>query len=356
MNYHKIKKQDDNFIMTQENPNSGRRLTYSSKVWIFAGIVALVFILLWILKFTIQILLLIMASSLMAIFFHRLAKLIRIYLKFPKTLSLITSVLLTFLIIVLFFWFVGAKVQQQLADLSETLPATIDNARNQISKSSLGQKILEYNRANFSSQKTYSYAQRFFSTGFGILGDLYVMLFIGIFFTISPVLYVDGFISLIPKKGQPKARDVINKIGDTLGAWMKGQIIAMFVVAILTFIGLSIINIPMALALSLIAGVLNFIPNFGPLIAMIPAMLIGLLDSPTTALIIGGIYLLIQGLESNLITPYIQNRLIKIPPALILMGQVLMGALLGVLGILLAMPIVALIIVVVKELYTKKQQ
>ncbi|RYY34569.1 MAG: AI-2E family transporter, partial [Sphingobacteriaceae bacterium] len=130
---------------------------------------------------------------------------------------------------------------------------------------------------------------------------------------------------------------------------------AMCLIATLTFTGLSIVGIPMALTLALMAGLLNFIPNFGPLIAMIPAVLLGLIDSTNTAIIVAVMYILIQILESNIITPMVQKRMIDLPPALTIISQVLMGTLSGVLGILLATPLLAVVIVLIDELYVKRQ-
>jgi predicted PurR-regulated permease PerM len=163
-------------------------------------------------------------------------------------------------------------------------------------------------------------------------------------------------LALLPYKAEPKAREVLAKAGLTLGNWLKGQLFAMAVVAILTLIALSIIGIPMALALAIIAGLLNFIPNFGPLIAMIPAVLVGLMEGPRTALIVAATYIIIQTIESNFITPTVQNKLINMPPALILIGQLFMGALTGAWGIILATPVVALIIVIIKEVYLKEKK
>lgn len=111
----------------------------------------------------------------------------------------------------------------------------------------------------------------------------------------------------------------------------------------------------MVFALAIIAGILNFIPNFGPIIAMIPAVLIGLTQGINTALIVAGLYILIQMVESNLITPMVQKRLVNIPPALIIIGQLIIGSVTGYLGIILATPVVLIIMVIVNELYVKKQ-
>ena len=112
----------------------------------------------------------------------------------------------------------------------------------------------------------------------------------------------------------------------------------------------------MWLALAIIAGLLNFIPNFGPIIAMIPAVLVALMQGPGTAAIVAGIYILVQVTESNFITPMIQQKLVNIPPALIIIAQLLMAPLTGGWGLVLATPLMVILIVLVKELYVNNQQ
>ncbi len=202
-------------------------------------------------------------------------------------------------------------------------------------------------------QKAKAVASTFFKTTFGVLGDVYVVLFIGIFFTVSPQLYKKGIVQLVPIQGRQKADDVLNKLGDSLKKWLKGKLFAMLVVFILTSIGLLIIGVPMWLSLALIAGILNFIPNFGPLIAMIPAVLVALLQGPATAGFVAGLYILVQVTESNFITPAMQKKLINIPPALIIIAQLLVGTLTGGWGIILATPLMIIVMILVQELYIK---
>ena len=147
-----------------------------------------------------------------------------------------------------------------------------------------------------------------------------------------------------------------SKVGENLQKWLKGQLFAMFVVFVLTSIGLLILGVPMWLALAIIAGLLNFIPNFGPIIAMIPAVLVALMQGPGTAAIVAGIYILVQVTESNFITPMIQQKLVNIPPALIIIAQLLMAPLTGGWGLVLATPLMVILIVLVKELYVKNNQ
>lgn len=147
----------------------------------------------------------------------------------------------------------------------------------------------------------------------------------------------------------------MNNIGGNLKKWLKGKLFAMLVVFVLTSIGLIIIGIPMWLTLALIAGILNFIPNFGPLIALIPAVLIAFLQGESTALWVAALYIAVQVTESNFITPLVQQRLIRIPPALIIIAQLLIAPLTGGWGLVLATPLMIIIIVLVQELYIKRK-
>jgi predicted PurR-regulated permease PerM len=332
----------------------GAEKNFEKRVWIAASIVALFVILLWIIKVTFNVFLLILAAALIALFFRGLSGLIHRKTKISDKLSLAIAIIGSLLLMALFFWFAGNRVQQQVAELTKTLPQTIDHFKSQLNQSALGQQVVE----KISSQnmgKASPAIQSFFKSTFGVLGDIYVVLFLGIFLTVSPKTYVDGFIKLIPTNAKAKTKEVINNVGSTLTKWLKGQLLAMLIVAVLTAIGLTIVGIPMAFALALIAGLLNFIPNFGPLIAMIPAVLVALMQGVNSALIVAGLYIFIQMIESNLITPQIQKKMISMPPALIIIAQLFMGVLTGGLGLILATPLTAILMVVVQETYVKNQ-
>lgn len=328
---------------------------FEKKVWMASAIVALIIILLWIIKVTFNVFLLILAGALIALFFRGLSGLIHRKTKINEKVSLVIAILGSLLLVALFFWFAGNRIQQQGAELAKTFPQTIDHFKNQLNNSAVGRQFVERIPSQNNMAKASSVIKTFFSSTFGVLGDIYVVLFIGIFFTVSPKTYVDGFIKLIPAKAKAKTEDVVNKIGLTLTKWLKGQLLAMLIVAILTAIGLTIVGIPMALVLALIAGLLNFIPNFGPLIAMIPAVLVALMQGVNTALFVAGLYILIQMIESNLITPQIQKKLINMPPALTIIAQLFMGVLAGGLGLILATPLTAILMVVIQDTYVKKQ-
>jgi predicted PurR-regulated permease PerM len=317
-------------------------------------IVALFIIVMWMLKSTFSVLLMILAASIIALYFHGLAGLIERKFKLSGKWSMALSLLSTFVIIIILSWLIGAKVHAQINDLSKQLPELAAQAKSQLKQYTWGQAILDQTSGQ-GSEKLISTGKRFFNSTFGVLGDIYIILFLGIFLTADPGTYKNGIIALIPSQHKQEGNQILKELGQTLKSWFKGKLFSMAVVAVLTGIGLSIVGVPMVFALAIIAGILNFIPNFGPIIAMVPAVLIGLTQGMNTALVVGGLYILIQMLESNLITPMVQKKLVSIPPALIIIGQLVVGAVTGYLGIVLATPVVLIIMVLVRELYVKKQ-
>jgi predicted PurR-regulated permease PerM len=328
---------------------------FKNKVWAAVGIVTFVVVSIWIFARTFNVLLLVLIGILIAIFFHGLSGLIRKYTGIKKG-SLLISILLTVILLTLFFWLAGNSVQQQVNELSQTLPAAIENAKEKLNDNAIGKKITDQAGSAETRKKLSGLMQTFFKSTFGVLGDLYVVLIIGIFFTAGYQTYLGGLMKLFPSGKKQRAQQIIEKAGDTLKKWLKGQLFAMLVVAVLTAIGLFILGVPMALTLALIAGILNFIPNFGPLIAIIPAALISFMQGPTTALIVIALYMVVQILESSIITPQIQKKMINMPPALIIIAQLVMGIFAGILGLVLATPVVAVVIVLVNELYVKNEE
>lgn len=344
--------------MTQKNEpqkNLENNLSFQKKVWIATGILALAIIVLLLLKVTFSVFLLVLAGTLIAIFFRGLSNLIQRKTKWKEGICVSISIIVTLLIVAGLFWLIGAKVQGQIAELMETLPKTIDNVKAKLNDSSIGEKIVDKLSSKNSMDKAQVFAGQFFQSTFGVLGDIYVILFIGIFFTISPKTYTKGMVQLIPLKGQEKADQVLNKLGEQLLNWLKGKLFSMFVVFVLTAMGLAIIGIPLWLVLALLAGLISFIPNFGPLLALIPALLVALLQSPQTAALVAGLYILIQFIESNFITTLVQKKLLNMPPALIIIAQLIMGALTGAWGLVLATPLIVIVIVLVQELYIKNR-
>ena len=199
------------------------------------------------------------------------------------------------------------------------------------------------------------FISRAFSGTFGLLGDLYVLMFLGIFLGAAPREYVDGVVGMVPEGGQSRARKILESTGENLKSWFKGMTYSVLITFALTAIGLLIIGVDLWLILAIAAGLLTFIPNFGPIISWIPAVLVGFLDSPQTALWITVLYVIIQTVESNILTPMIQKKMINTPAALLLFFQMVMGALSSGWGVVMATPLLVVIMTVVQQLYLKEE-
>lgn len=334
---------------------SSKDTGFQRKVWTTVAIVAFTVIMLLLIKTTFNVFLLLLAGCLIAIFFRGLSSKIQAITKWKEGLSVAISIIGTLLIVAAMLWLIGAKVQTQAVELMDTLPKAFEQTKAWLNESSIGASFLDKVLSKESLDKAQGFLQSFFKSSFGVLGDLYVVLFIGIFFTVSPQTYTKGIVQTIPTQGQQKAQQVLGKLGEQLRQWLKGKFFSMLIIFILTAIGLAIIGIPLWLVLALLAGLLSFIPNFGPLLALIPAVLVALLQSPQTALLVAGLYILIQFVESNFITTAIQKNLINMPPALILIAQLFMGVLSGGWGLVLATPVTVIIIVLVQQLYIKNR-
>jgi len=330
-----------------------KELSYTLKVWQTVAIGALLIVVILIVRIAFNVLLMALAGALIAIYFHGLGDLIQRKTKLNRKFAMALSIAGTFILVGALLWFIGAKIQTQVAELSNTLPHTISTAKAKLGETPAGQKVLEYSSGD-NSKKLLDTATSFFNTSFGVLGDLYIILFLGIFFTASPSMYKDGMLVLVPKQHHATGKNIIDRISLSLKGWLKGMLYSMVLITILITLGLTIIGIPVAMILGLITGILEIIPNLGPLIAMIPGVLLALTISTNTAVIVALLYIISQTIVANIVTPLIQKKMINLPPALTLISQLIMGTLSGALGIILAVPLLAIVIILVDELYVKK--
>ncbi len=180
-----------------------------------------------------------------------------------------------------------------------------------------------------------------FSTTFGAFGNAVVILFVGLYGAGNPGVYARGAAALLAPSLRPAARDMMREADIAMGGWLRGQFVSMAVVGVLTAFGLWALGVPLALILAVLAAVLTFIPNVGPVLAALPAVLIGLSEGPSTALWIAGLYIAVQGIESYLVTPHVQKASVSLPPALTIAVQLFLGALFGIMGLALATPLAA---------------
>jgi len=185
--------------------------------------------------------------------------------------------------------------------------------------------------------------------GIGILQLLFIIS-VSLMITLQPSSYREVAILLVPSFYRRRARTILLKSGNALSSWMIGVLLSSICVAILASIGLYLLGIKLVIANALIAGVLNVIPNVGPTISTIFPLSVALLDTPWKSLAVLGLYILIQNIESYIITPSIMHKQVKLLPGLTITAQFIFTILFGPLGLLLAIPMAVVIQVFVKEI------
>ena len=196
-------------------------------------------------------------------------------------------------------------------------------------------------------------ATNLISASFGALANVVILLVTGVYLAADPELYLRGIGHLVPAAHRRATRELLEAIGHTLRWWMLGQLITMTAVGLLTYVGLRLLDIPLALILGLVVFLLTFIPFVGAILAAIPVALVGFSQGATIGLYALAVYAGIEMLEGYVLSPLVQRRSVSLPPALTIAAQVLLGVLLGVLGIALATPLAAVAMVAINRLYVE---
>jgi len=302
-----------------------------------------------------EVFLLMFAGILFAILFFGVAQWTRGKTGLSQNMALLLCFAATLGLLGLGIWYVAPDVSQQISELIDRIPRAVRQLESQIRDYDWAERLLDHKDQFIgmlpSGTGAVEMAGGFFASTFGALGNLIIALAIGLFLCINPALYIKGVLKLVPLEKRERANEVLHETGNTLASWMIAKIAEMVIIGIATTVGLWLIGIDLALVLGIIAATLAFIPNFGPVIAFFPAALIALISGPQTVLYVAILYLSIQTIESYVLTPLLQKRMVNMPPALLISMQVLFGVIAGALGIILATPLTAAAMVMIRMWY-----
>jgi predicted PurR-regulated permease PerM len=233
-------------------------------------------------------LLLIFSCVLFAILLYEVSLVVQGRFKVHRSIALPIVVATPLLIIGIGGWLMAPQISKQAARLSEVVPSSIAQLREALLHYDLPKWMVNSLPPNEKLSATIANmvprAGLFFSGVMGALGNVLIILFVGIYFAAQPGVYINGMVTLVPHRKRERAREVLDEIGRTLAKWLVGKSASMLLVGLLTSVGLSLLGVPLALILGIIAGLLDFIPYLGPLMAGVPAVLIAFSDSPALAL------------------------------------------------------------------------
>jgi len=331
--------------------------TFAGRVLITIAFVVLTILIIALLYYAFDVILLIFAAALLAIFLRGLAEIVGRFINVSEGwLVLIVSGLLIG-IVAGAIALLAPDVAEQAQHLRDELPRSAQAASNYIAQFGWGRTLLDQLpsfddvRQNINPSALLSGVGGFFSSTVGAVGNFFIVILLAIYLASEPRFYIRGLIKLFPKPKRHRATQVVGAVGETLRWWLIGKVASMIFIGLLTWIGLSIIGVPLALTLGLLAGLLSFIPNFGPIISAVPALLLAFIASPITAVYVLGLYIGVQLIESNVVTPLIERETVELPPALTIVSQLALAVLVGGLGLVLATPLLAVIMVIVQMVY-----
>jgi predicted PurR-regulated permease PerM len=294
-------------------------------------------------------------TILLAVFLRGTAETLSRLLPIPASTIVFIVIIALVVSIGLFLRFAGPRVATELSTLTETIPEALGQLDDQIREYAWGRELLD-NAGSSADMFTgelnvLSGLTGWFSNTISLLTNLALVLVAGIYMAYEPSLYTTNFVRLFPRPYRARIAEVLAQVYDILKRWLTARVIAMVVIGVLSVIGLTVIGIPLAFTLGVVAGLLSFIPSIGPILGAIPAVLVALTIGPSQAVIVVLLYTAIQFVENYFITPFVERQTVSLFPALTMLAQILLALLLGWLGLFIAAPLVATSIVLVKSLY-----
>ncbi len=193
-----------------------------------------------------------------------------------------------------------------------------------------------------------SYLFSFVSSTLAVLAGFIALVFLVMYIAAEPDVYRGWMLAAVPATARPQLRRVLSEISIVLRKWLVTQLVAMVVIGGVTTIALLVLGVKAPFALGFIAGLLEFIPTVGPVLSAVPGVLMGFVDSPEKALIVGIAYWVIQFVENNLLIPWLMRGEMDLPPALTLVAQTLMAVFFGFFGLMVAVPLLAAVLVPIR--------
>ncbi|HQS30371.1 AI-2E family transporter [Polaromonas sp.] len=329
----------------------------AAKTLIQSSVVALVVAACLVLVFGAEVWFVVFAGMLYAIILNRMAAWITRKTGLPEKWAVAFSITAPLLLFGAAAWLLAPDVTGQASELARRLPEAATKLRDDALGYDWVVRLvgqMETLQASLpSSSRLVNFAAGAVASTVGALGNILLAFVVGVFLAINPRIYVGGLLRLVPPRRRARAQEVLAETESTLAAWLIAKLLSMAAIGVLTLLGLWLIGIDLALVLALIAAMLSFIPNVGPVLALVPAVLIALVAGPDEVLYVVSLYVGVQIVESYVLTPYLQQKMLELPPALTVGTQVLLGVLAGALGVILATPLTAAAVVMTRMWYVE---
>ena len=277
------------------------------------------------------------------------------------------AVMLTFAvslaIIIGFFWLIVPPFVNQFQQLAELVPLGMEQINIWINKleNRIDPTLIEslptvdqlFSQLEPLLNRLLGGGWTVFSSSLSILLNILLVIVITLMLLVNPSPYRQGLIRLFPSFYRRRVDIILQLCEEDLQGWLVGILFNMAVISIMSFIALLILQIPLALSQATLAGLFTFIPNIGPALSVVPPIALSLLEEPWKAIAVLGAYVLIQQIESNLLTPLVMAQQVSLLPAFTLLAQVFFASFFGFLGLFLALPLTVIVQVWIKEALIK---
>jgi predicted PurR-regulated permease PerM len=341
---------------TKENTEQSKSLAFGHRVLIATCVVAGVALVLMFVWYAADLLMLVFASVLFSILLRGLSRFLMRKTGAGHGLSLAIVSFTLLGVLAGGVSLIGGSLASQISELQQQLPRAFESllqflgqyewARSAIDSLPTVKEWFEDRSGTIVSRVT-----GLASSTLGMVLNGVVVVIIGLYLASQPKVYSAGIRRLLPLRYRERAEEVLSVLDEALWRWLIGRFALMVVNGGLTAAGLWLLGMPLAPTLGLLAGVLNFIPNFGPVIAAIPAVLIAFLQGPEQALYVALLYIVLQMTDGYVLTPLVDRRSVELPPVLTISAQVFLGLWFGFIGLLIASPLTATVMLLIKMLY-----
>lgn len=327
--------------------------------WI--GLLALVLSLyiLWQIR---QVVLLVFAAVVLATVLNRVVRILQRY-RIKRGIAIAITVILVLLIIAGFFALIVPRIVDQLQQLVNILPETAERLRawyDQLRGFIPGQVLEDNTSLRTLTQQLQTWVTgllgnfvAFLSNSLAVVLNLLLFLVVTIMVLVNPSQYRRIFILAFPAFYRRRVDEILSECETSLVGWIRGTLITMSIIAILSYIGLLLVGVPLPLVNALLAGLLEFIPNVGPTLSVIPPALLALTVAPWKAGAVIVLYLLIQQVESLIVVPTVMKQAVDLLPVFTILAVVVFASFFGFLGLFLAIPLLIVTQILLKEVLVK---
>jgi len=291
------------------------------------------------------ILLLLFAAIILASLLSAIIDWVMKKLKLGRNKSFALIMLIGTTVVVLALWLSGPNIIDQFQRLQADLPQAVQQLVDRVREYNWGRWVLSqwsgYSQLSSSIGYAVTRIGGFVVSAASLVTGLVIIIFLGVYLAAEPEVYFSGFRRMVPQCNRATLDACAFRAVHMIRSWLFAQMLSMAAIGVLVTIGLWLIGVPLAGTLGIIAALLTFIPNIGPILSVVPAALLALAISPGKGLLTLLLFMLVHFLEGNIITPLLQRKIVRLPPALTLIAQLLLTVIAGPLGLALAAPLTA---------------